>query len=121
MSRWRERWRSAGREDARRARGTRGAGDDPERLLHVDVRSTAVAYLLQDSSPRRTHVKPIAVVVFMLALGVGTAEGQVLKCVDTAGVTHYVGAEADIREQYRAGAKEPRLPEVWRMGDRSPR
>lgn len=47
-------------------------------------------------------MKPIAVAVFVLALGAGTAEAQVVKYVDSSGVVHYVGSETQIPEQYRA-------------------
>ena len=56
-------------------------------------------------------MKPIAMAVFMLALGAGTAEAQVVKYVDTSGVVHYVGSETQIPEQYRARAEAPKLPE----------
>ena len=59
-------------------------------------------------------MKPIAVAVFALALGAGTAEAQVVKYLDSSGVVHYVGSETQIPEQYRARAEAPKLPEATR-------
>ena len=56
-------------------------------------------------------MKPIAMAVFMLALGAGMAEAQVVKYVDSSGVVHYVGSETQIPEQYRARAEALKLPE----------
>ncbi len=64
-------------------------------------------------------MKAIALTMFMLALGAGMAEAQMLKYVDTAGVANYVGSEAQIPEQYRARAEAPKLPKVSRAVDQT--
>ena len=44
------------------------------------------------------------------AVACGTAAAQVAKYVDAQGVTHYVGSEAQIPEQYRGHAAPAGLP-----------